>query len=99
MVPGMQHCAGGPGLTEFGQWDPATDPTLNDAAHNITTAIEVWVETGKAPEQVIARGNSGGEGAGKVATFSEPICAYPKAAQYKGSGDKRDAANYVCGLE
>jgi feruloyl esterase len=99
MAPGMQHCEGGPGLTEFGQWEPALDPALNDAAHNITTALQVWVETGKAPEQVIARGGSGGVAKEKASAFAEPLCAYPRAAQYKGSGDQSDAANYTCGSE
>jgi feruloyl esterase len=95
MAPGMQHCGGGPGLTEFGQWEPATDPTLNDAAHNITSALEVWVETGKAPEQVIARGRTGGKDA-ENKTFAQPLCAYPMAAHYKGSGDRSEASNYMC---
>jgi feruloyl esterase len=94
LVPGMQHCVGGPGPADFGQWGPSSDPALDDAAHNITTALEDWVEKGTAPEQVIARG--GYEVAGKKVSFSEPICAYPKAAEYKGSGDLKDAASYAC---
>jgi feruloyl esterase len=94
LVPGMQHCAGGPGPADFGQWDPSSDPALNDAAHNITTALEDWVEKGTAPEQVIARGSY--DVAGKKVSFAEPICAYPKAAAYKGSGDLKDAASYAC---
>jgi len=94
MVPGMQHCGGGPGPVDFGQWGPAFDPILDDAAHNITTALETWVEKGTAPEQVIARGTF--DAAAKKIPFAQPICAYPKAAQYKGSGDKKDAASYTC---
>jgi feruloyl esterase len=94
LVPGMQHCGGGPGPADFGQWGPSFDPALDDAAHNITVALEDWVEKGKAPEQVIARGSY--EAAGRKFSFSEPICAYPKAAEYKGSGDMKDAASYAC---
>jgi feruloyl esterase len=94
LVPGMQHCAGGPGPTDFGQWGPTFDPALDDAAHNITFALEAWVEKGTAPEQVIAHG--GYEAGGRKFSFSEPICAYPKAAEYKGSGDMKDAASYAC---
>jgi feruloyl esterase len=90
----MQHCAGGPGPTDFGQWGPSFDPALDDPAHNITFALEAWVEKGTAPEQVIARGSY--EAGGRKFSFSEPICAYPKAAEYKGSGDMKDAANYAC---
>lgn len=94
MVPGMQHCGGGPGPADFGQRGPSFDPLLDDAAHNITTALEDWVEKGTAPEQVIARGSY--EAAGRKVSFAEPICAYPKAAEYKGSGDLKDAASYSC---
>jgi Tannase and feruloyl esterase len=96
LVPGMQHCAGGPGPSDFGQWGPSFNPALDDAGHNITIALEQWVEKGTAPEQVIARGNTDASGAGKGTAFAQPICAYPKAAAYKGSGDRKDAASYVC---
>jgi Tannase and feruloyl esterase len=96
LVPGMQHCSSGPGPASFGQSGPAFDPGLDDAAHNITAALEQWVEMGTAPEQVIARGTIAGTGAEKAAAFAEPICAYPKAAHYKGAGDKTEAASYAC---
>jgi feruloyl esterase len=38
MVPGMQHCSGGPGPNTF----------------DMLTALENWVEKGEAPERVIA---------------------------------------------
>jgi feruloyl esterase len=99
LVPGMQHCAGGPGPTSFGQFGPSFDHALDNSANNITFALEDWVEKGTAPEQVIAHGNTDATGAGKGDAFSEPICAYPKAAVYKGSGDRKDAASYVCKAE
>ncbi len=94
LVPGMQHCAGGPGPTNIGQWGPPFDPALDNAANTITFALENWVEKGTAPEQVIGRGEF--EAAGKKTPFAEPICAYPKAAVYKGSGDRKAAASYMC---
>jgi hypothetical protein len=96
LVPGMQHCAGGPGPSDFGQWGPSFNPALDDAGHNITIALEQWVEKGTAPERVIARGNTDPSGAGKGTKFAQPICAYPKGAVYKGSGDRKDAASYAC---
>jgi hypothetical protein len=98
LVPGMQHCGGGPGPAAFGQWGPTFTPALDDAAHNITTALVDWVEKSSAPEQVIARGNTDATGKGKGVAFSQPICAYPKAAVYTGSGDRKEAASYVCGV-
>jgi len=96
MVPGMQHCLGGPGPASFGQFGLNANPALNNPANNLTLALEQWVEKGTAPEQVIARGNTDPTGAGKGDAFSQPICAWPKAATYKGSGDIKDAANYSC---
>jgi feruloyl esterase len=96
MVPGMQHCAGGPGPTNFGQGGATFDPAMDGPDHNITAALEQWVEQGVAPEQVIGTGTSETTGPEKGASFSEPICAYPKAARSKGNGDKADASNYAC---
>jgi feruloyl esterase len=31
-----------------------------------------------------------------VESRSRPLCAYPKQARYKGSGDINDAANFHC---
>jgi hypothetical protein len=28
--------------------------------------------------------------------MTRPLCAFPKVAQYKGSGDGNDEANFVC---
>jgi len=94
LVPGLQHCGGGPGLADFGQWGPSFDAALDNPEHNITFALEKWVEKGTAPEQVIGRGSF--EVQDKKFPFAEPICAYPKAAEYKGSGDMKDAASYAC---
>lgn len=96
LVPGMQHCAGGPGPADFGQWGPSANPALNNPAHNMTLALEEWVEKGTAPDQVTARGNTDPTGAGKGDAFSQPICAWPSAAQYRGTGDVKDAASYAC---
>jgi feruloyl esterase len=96
LVPGMQHCAGGPGPSSFGQWGPTFNPALDDAAHNITTALETWVEKGTAPEQIIALGHLETPGAAKPKPFTQPLCAWPKAAHYIGTGDKASAASYTC---
>ncbi len=99
LVPGMQHCYRGPGPAEFGQFAPAFSPAPDAAAHNITTALEQWVEKGTAPEQVIGHGNTDATGAGKGDSFSQPICAYPQAAVYTGSGDRKDAGSYTCAVK
>jgi hypothetical protein len=93
MVPGMQHCGGGPGPDVFGQMGFSTS---DDPQHNIYLALEQWVEKGSAPGTVIAT-KQAGEGATAAVKMTRPLCAYPQVAKYKGSGDTNDAANFVCG--
>src|SRR5215467_11589773 len=92
MVPGMQHCFGGPGPNTFGQVGPATPA---DPQHSIYSALEQWVEKGTAPERIIAT-KSSSDMAPVPAKMTRPLCAFPKVAQYKGSGDTNDEANFVC---
>lgn len=92
MVPGMQHCSSGPGPDEFGEFGISQK---NDAQHNMYVALEEWVEKGTAPGPVIASKHEGTGPMEKV-TMTRPLCAYPQAAKYKGSGDPNDAANFVC---
>jgi tannase/feruloyl esterase len=92
MVPGMQHCGGGPGPDIFGQMGFST---ANDPQHNMYLALELWVEKGTAPATVIATKQPGGGAA--AAKMTRPLCAYPQVAKYKGSGDTNEAANFVCG--
>ena len=92
MVPGMQHCGGGPGTDTFGQFGFSPQ---NDPQHNMYVALEQWVEKGSAPTLVIASRLDGQGPAAKVIE-TRPVCAYPQEAKYKGSGDTSDAANFVC---
>ena len=56
---------------------------------DLLTASVNWVEKGQAPESVTATGRA-------FPGRSRPLCAYPKFAQYNGSGNPEDAANYSC---
>ena len=76
LLPGVLHCAGGPG------------PSLVD----YLTPLEQWVEHGLAPVQLTAR-FAGTDG---VSAGARPLCAYPKHAQYKGSGSDRVVSNFTC---
>jgi hypothetical protein len=82
MVPGMLHCDGGPGATEIGQ---DADLPRGDAQHDVVTALEMWVETGKGPGTIVATGNG----------MTRPICVWPEVAKYKG-GDTKVAASFAC---
>jgi feruloyl esterase len=75
LVPGMGHCSGGDG--------PNTFDTIS--------ALEQWVELGKAPEQMIASKIRNG-----VTTRTRPLCPYPEIAKWRGSGSTDDAANFAC---
>ena len=106
LLPGMYHCAGGDGFSQFDNLSP----------------LMAWVEEGKAPDRIIAgqvpepnisapapAPSAGGpapppraprEGTpfatAKLPAQSErPIFPYPMQAHYVGSGDVNDPANYV----
>ena len=75
MAPGMGHCGGGEGPNTF----------------DMVSAIEQWVENGKAPEQIIASHATNG-----VVDRTRPLCPHPQVATYKGSGSIDEAASFVC---
>jgi feruloyl esterase len=56
---------------------------------DMLTAVVDWVEKGIAPDFVIATGQA-------FPGRSRPLCAYPKHAQYTGTGDTQDARNFRC---
>jgi len=74
LVPGMGHCDGG-------------DATLDQ--FDLLGALVDWVEQGKAPQSVIATGES-------LPGRSRPLCAWPAHAHYKGAGDINAAASFEC---
>jgi hypothetical protein len=75
MAPGVQHCGGGEGPSPI----------------DLLSVIEAWVESGKAPERVIASRPFEG---GRMRT--RPLCPYPQLATYTGQGSSDDAASFVC---
>ncbi|MDT8399624.1 MAG: tannase/feruloyl esterase family alpha/beta hydrolase [Pseudomonadales bacterium] len=74
LVPGMGHCAGG-------------EQTVD--SFDMLDAIVAWVEDGRAPDRIIATGNS-------LPDVSRPLCPYPQHPHYRGSGDSKDAASFEC---
>jgi hypothetical protein len=75
LMPGVLHCNGGPG-PDTADW---------------TSAIDEWVESGKAPARVVAKKMSAG-----AVTRTRPLCAYPQKAAYKGSGSIDEADSFAC---
>jgi feruloyl esterase len=75
MAPGMNHCSGGDGPNSF----------------DSLSALEGWVESRTAPEQMIASHRTDGK-----VDRTRPLCPYPQVAKYKGTGSTDDAANFTC---
>jgi tannase/feruloyl esterase len=94
MVPGMQHCGGGPGPDSFGAL-PASDA---EAQHSIFAAMEEWVEHGAAPSSIIATKYTARDSS-RTVEMTRPLCPYPEVAEYKGEGDVHDATNFICKLK
>lgn len=95
MVPGMQHCGAGPGPDSFGA---TVTRAQSDSQHDMSVALERWVEEGIAPDQIIASKRQGVDPK-SPAIRTRPLCPYPQMARYKGSGSTDDAANFVCATE
>jgi Tannase and feruloyl esterase len=90
LVPGMQHCGGGPGATSFGEGARAPQ----DPQHNMQLALEDWVEKGTAPSTIIATRYAADPAS--QPNITRPLCPYPQGAKYKGSGDTDKAENFTC---
>jgi len=98
MVPGMQHCWFGESPWWF---NPIAARTPAQPERDLAAALQRWVETGVAPEQILAEQPRqpmsallGGPDRGVVRTGL--ICAYPKVARYDRRGDPKQAASYAC---
>ena len=93
MVPGMQHCTGGPGANAFGGVGQLPAPA--DPDHDIRLALERWVEHGAAPRRIVATkyvNDMPEQGVERT----HPLCPYPQMAHFTGSGRADDAAQFVC---
>ena len=86
MVPGMVHCAAGPGawMTDY------------------VAPMVAWRENGDPPEKLIAVQSDWNpydpttKLAPKESGFARPLCVFPALAQYNGAGDKAKAESYSC---
>ena len=88
ILPGMEHCAGGPGADTV----------------DYLSYLENWVEHGQAPERLLAAHLTDREFNSlsspvfpldpKAIKFTRPVYPYPLRAKYRGYGDPNDAANF-----
>lgn len=84
MMPGRDHCGGGPGANAF----------------DLISYLEAWVEKGKAPDLMLGAHVSGNHATTVDFTrwpkeaadikFTRPVYPYPLRAVYKGKGDPND---------
>jgi pimeloyl-ACP methyl ester carboxylesterase len=95
MVPGMAHCAGGPGANAFGQIGAANGPNPSDASDDILTALDQWVENRNAPDKIIATKYVNDDPTQGIA-FQRPLCPFPQFAKYNGKGSTTSAASFAC---
>ena len=75
LVPGMHHCSGGPAPDRF----------------DTLSAIEAWVEHGKAPDAIQASTRPESPVQHRL-----PLCPYPRQARYRGTGEITDPSNWSC---
>jgi feruloyl esterase len=78
MIPGLSHCRGGEGVNSF----------------DSISAMEEWVEKGKAPSQITGSRIVDGK-----VERTRTLCPYPQVATYLGSGRTNDAKNFACRAE
>ena len=93
LIPGMNHCSGGSYALD--SFDPLG-------------AIVSWVEAGTAPDSMTARNSfnltanplnqtpNPLSGSALPSGRTRPLCPYPQFAQYTGTGDSEEAANFTC---
>ena len=91
MIPGMCHCSRGPGANVLFRSEDAAAVPL-DPERDLLTALEQWVERGRAPSKFIpSRLSKDG-----AVERTRLVCPYPNVAKYRGSGDVTRAENFVC---
>jgi hypothetical protein len=93
MVPGMEHCYGGPGATAFGQFGIGT---AKGSTNGLFDSLQDWVEKGSPDEAVFATKFVSGADGKMTSVMTRPLCAYPAVATYNGGGDSTDGANFAC---
>ncbi len=68
----MTHCGGGQSTDQF----------------DMLAAIQAWVEDGKAPDRITAKGAA-------FPGTTRPLCPVPKVARYDG-GEASDERSFSC---
>jgi len=72
LIPGMTHCGGGQSTDQF----------------DMLSAIQDWVEKGRAPDRVVASGKA-------FPGVTRPLCPFPKVARYD-RGPANEESSFSC---
>jgi feruloyl esterase len=83
VIPGMNHCSGGPATDQF----------------DALTALINWVESGQAPEQIVATADPTNAELPESwsRSRSRPLCPWPQIARLKeGAEDLETADSFEC---
>ena len=94
LIPGLQHCTGGPGATYAGGFNVP----FRDVEQDLSAALERWVEDGVAPGEMVATAapDRAKLAAPAPSTPRRRICPYPQVPKFRGSGSPDDPAAWVC---
>jgi hypothetical protein len=94
LVPGLQHCTGGPGATYIG----GMNVPFHSPDHDVSAAVEKWVEEGVAPGAMIATAapNRANFAAALPATPRRRICPYPQVPVYRGPAEPDTVSAWSC---
>ena len=94
LIPGLQHCTGGPGATYCG----GINVPFGDAEHDLSAALERWVEQGIAPGELVASAAPDRSNLAQPApaTPRRRICPYPQVASFRGTGSPDDPRGWTC---
>ena len=93
MIPGMQHCGGGPGADEH----RAVRCVAGQETRSTMCGWRWRTGWRREPRRtaMTATKNAGDNPQGAV-TMTRLLCPYPQSAKYKGSGDPNRAESFVC---
>lgn len=94
LIPGLQHCTGGPGATYSG----GINVPFRDAEQDLSAGLERWVEAGIAPGALVATAapDRANLAAPPPATPRRRICPYPQVASFRGTGTPDDPGAWTC---
>ena len=94
LIPGLQHCSSGHGATYIG----GLNVPFRDAEHDLSAAIERWVDESIAPGEMVATAapDRANLAAAVPATPRRCICPYQQVPLFRGTGSPDDPAAWAC---